>query len=174
MFGRPSSYLKSMIVAVTGHRPQHLLEYNSPEDNIKKFYRKVLIKLRPTALISGMALGVDQWAARVALEIGVPLTAALPYPGQAGRWTDEQVTEYKAILDAASEVEILHDNPTSRFESYQFLQQRNEWMVDHSDLLLAVWDGTKGGTGNCVRYARKKGQRIFRIDPSTWESAVLT
>jgi uncharacterized phage-like protein YoqJ len=40
------------------------------------------------------------------------------------------------------------------FTSYA-MQIRNEWMVDHCDLLVALWDGSPGGTGNCIRYAKR-------------------
>jgi hypothetical protein len=39
-------------------------------------------------------------------------------------------------------------------------------MVDNSDLLIAVWDGSSGGTSNCVSYATIKGKQIIRIDPT--------
>ena len=49
------------------------------------------------------------------------------------------------------------------------MQVRNEWMVDQlnpaTDLLLAAWDGSPGGTGNCVKYATGKGVGINRLDP---------
>jgi uncharacterized phage-like protein YoqJ len=37
------------------------------------------------------------------------------------------------------------------------MQRRNEWMVDRADKLVALWDGSWGGTFNCIEYARKKG-----------------
>ena len=45
------------------------------------------------------------------------------------------------------------------------MQKRNEYMVDLTDKVIAVWDGSKGGTGNCVRYAEKCGKEIIRILP---------
>lgn len=45
------------------------------------------------------------------------------------------------------------------------MNKRNEWMVDNSDLVIAVWDGTKGGTANCVRYAVKQGKEITKLEP---------
>ncbi|PAD70641.1 hypothetical protein CHH83_02225 [Bacillus sp. 7586-K] len=45
------------------------------------------------------------------------------------------------------------------------MQKRNEWMVDNSDYVIAVWDGTKGGTGNCVKYAQKQNKYITTIKP---------
>lgn len=45
------------------------------------------------------------------------------------------------------------------------MQVRNEWMVDHCDLLVALWDGSSGGTGNCVRYARRVGRPTVNLWP---------
>ena len=39
-------------------------------------------------------------------------------------------------------------------------------MVDHSDCVIAVWDGSRGGTGNCVEYARKQEKHILYITPA--------
>jgi uncharacterized phage-like protein YoqJ len=36
------------------------------------------------------------------------------------------------------------------------MQKRNEYIVDNSSLLLSLWDGTSGGTKNCLDYAKKK------------------
>jgi uncharacterized phage-like protein YoqJ len=35
-------------------------------------------------------------------------------------------------------------------------QLRNEWMVDRSSRVIAVYDGKAGGTRNTINYARKK------------------
>lgn len=32
------------------------------------------------------------------------------------------------------------------------MQVRNEWLADRCDALLALWDGSPGGTANCLRY----------------------
>lgn len=45
------------------------------------------------------------------------------------------------------------------------MQKRNEWMVDRCDILVSVWDGTEGGTYNCVNYAIGKNKQIIRINP---------
>jgi uncharacterized phage-like protein YoqJ len=45
------------------------------------------------------------------------------------------------------------------------MQKRNEWMVDHADAVIAVWDGSPSGTANCIGYARKKRRPILVIDP---------
>lgn len=36
-------------------------------------------------------------------------------------------------------------------------------MVDDCDSLLALWDGSSGGTKNCLDYARKKGKPYINL-----------
>ena len=38
-------------------------------------------------------------------------------------------------------------------------------MVDRSDSIVALWNGTSGGTKNCIDYAEKKGKPIINL----WE-----
>ena len=38
-------------------------------------------------------------------------------------------------------------------------------MVDISDIMVAVWDGTAGGTGNCVNYIADKLKPMIWIKP---------
>lgn len=42
-------------------------------------------------------------------------------------------------------------------------QRRNEFMVDHSNLVIAVWNGEKSGTKNTIDYAIKYGVKIINI-----------
>ena len=46
------------------------------------------------------------------------------------------------------------------------MEIRNQYMVDNSDCTIAVWDGSRGGTGNCVKDAVKAGNEIIRINPN--------
>ena len=46
--------------------------------------------------------------------------------------------------------------------------ERNRYMVDHSSVLLAVYNGVyRSGTGMTVRYAESKRRKIILIDPVT-------
>ena len=42
-------------------------------------------------------------------------------------------------------------------------QVRNEWMVNHSNLVIAVFNGQKSGTKNTVDYAARKGISIWNV-----------
>ena len=50
-------------------------------------------------------------------------------------------------------------SPVFSMASYQ---RRNEFMVDAADVLAAFFDGSQGGTANCVRYAQRVGKKIVR------------
>ena len=44
---------------------------------------------------------------------------------------------------------------------------RNDYMVDHSDLVLAIWNGEQsGGTWHTIEYAKAKGKQvdIIKVD----------
>lgn len=162
-----------MNIAFTGHRPHKLWGYDIHQDK----YRKLYIVLRnivmnniqegcENVLISGMALGVDTVAAYLAVTLrdkGLPIKfeAAVPCWNQDSKWHGESREIYKNLISKADVVTMVHDGPYN----YSCMQDRNEYMVDHADILIAVWDGSSGGTGNCVRYAKSKEIKIIRVDP---------
>lgn len=48
------------------------------------------------------------------------------------------------------------------------------WMVDNCDLLIAVHDGSPGGTANCVNYANQKNKKIININPKHFNNEANT
>lgn len=153
-----------MIFGVTGHRPDKLGGYDTvvmAENRtcIKCWLREQLVG-RASYLVTGMALGVDQWAAEVCIEAGIPFVAALPFEGQAGNWPDHSQWHYRRLLEQAAQIVCV-----SRGYAVWKFQKRNEYIVDHCAILLAVWNGSSGGTANCVKYAEKVRRPIKRFDP---------
>lgn len=157
-------WLGPVTVAFTGHRPDKLGGYgldNPTRDRVLRALLATLRDVRPARALSGMALGVDQWAALCCVHLGIPFEAVIPFKGQEKMWPEASQREYRRILTLAAG------------ETYSpcigdvnaDLQSRNEYMVDHCDVLIAVWDGSRGGTHNCVKYAEQVGRRIIRIDP---------
>lgn len=153
-----------MIVSFTGHRPDKLGGYKLPNPTYIHVCRqidKALKELNPEKIITGMALGVDQWAAMIAHKLGIPFVAAIPFEKQESKWPAESQKTYRLLRRLASEEVIVSPGGYSADK----MQVRNEWMVDHSDKLIAVFNGTKGGTGNCVEYAQSVSRDIYYIDP---------
>lgn len=155
-------------VAFTGHRPDKLPNketgYNLPNPtyiHICQQLEKHLLELNPDKAITGMALGVDSYAANVCIKLGIPFIAAIPFIGQEKIWPEKSKKAYYALLNKACEKVIVSSGGYSAHK----LQLRNEWMVDHSDILIAVWDKSSGGTANCINYALSKNKKIIYIDP---------
>ena len=114
---------------------------------------------KPEEIISGVALGWDTALALAAIENKIPLTCAIPFKGQESRWTKESKDIYFQILnDAEKIIHICGEGYSARK-----MQIRNEWMVDNAHIVLAMWDGTTGGTYNCITYAEKKRKRIINL-----------
>jgi uncharacterized phage-like protein YoqJ len=154
-----------MIVAFTGHRPDKLGGYKIPNDTYIRVYQKIesaLKELKPEKVITGMALGVDQWAAAIAYKMKIPFLAAIPFEKQESKWPEQSQQAYRLLRKLATEEVIVCPGGYSADK----MQTRNKWMVDHCDKLIAIFDGSKGGTGNCVDYAKSISKEIYLIDPS--------
>ena len=155
----------------SGHRPEKLDE---PEEQVKAWLRTQIesaIAGGYTTFVSGCAMGVDIWAGQIVLEIkadqrfetgssDIHLIAATPWPGFANRWSDEWKKAYNELLHAAD----LVVNVCDHYHNGVF-QQRNEWMVDHSNLVIAYYNGAPGGTRNTIEYAEKKGVAVVTNNP---------
>jgi len=145
-----------MIISAAGHRPEKLKAYNQAAypgsftyDRLIDLSTQIIKRREATHVISGMSLGFDMAVAQAAIEINVPFVAAIPFEGQESNWPKESQDYYHQLLGQASEIEFVSK---PGYESWK-MQKRNEFMVDNADVVIALWDGSKSGTGNCVNYA---------------------
>ncbi len=154
-----------MILAVTGHRPQRTGGYG-PAATIRRsrFARQMLEAARPASVITGMALGWDQAVADACIRLGIPFSAYLPGYWQADAWPDAAREVWQRLLGAARTVRICTAGPYAPAA----MQVRNMHMVDDCDRLLALWDGSPGGTSNCVDYALR-GRAIPKPVDNVWD-----
>ena len=144
----------------TGHRPEKLKL--SEQEIIAALEREIHTAIDDgfVEFISGMSRGVDIWAAEIILKLkkeGQPLRliSAVPFEGFERRMPAEWKKRYHDILAAADQVEYI--SPAYSPASFQL---RNEWMVDRSSRVIAVFNGEKGGTKNTIDYAARKGVRV--------------
>ena len=144
-----------MVVAGTGHRPNKLGGYGvAAERRVFTTALRSLEHLKPERVISGMALGWDQALARAAVELGIPFVAAVPFEGQERMWPEPSQRRFRELLAQAAETVIV--SPGSY--SANAMQVRNIWMVGRCDRVLALWNGSTGGTHNCITYAARVGK----------------
>lgn len=153
-----------MILSVTGHRPDKLSNAYQ-EDGFKLLVETAveeIEKLKPAKVLSGMALGWDQAVCVACQELEIPYIACLPFKDQDSVWPDRSKRFWRQLCKDAEKCIIVCKGS---YEA-QKMQTRNEYMVDNSDQLLALWNKSPGGTGNCVKYAIKQKKPIINC----WEN----
>lgn len=140
------------VIAVTGHRPDKLGGYSRAVFielvNLAKHH---LVEHQPDEVITGMALGWDQAVAEACRQLNIPFIAAIPFKGQESMWPRESRAYYRELLSCAKEV--VEVSPPG-YAAWKMLR-RNEWMVCRATRVLALWNGTSGGTANAVAYAHE-------------------
>ena len=118
-------------------------------------------------LVSPLADGVDQVAARLALQRGLALWAVLPFPPddyQTDFVGTKQREDFQSLFGRAERVLEL---PGERSESLHAYLMAGRATIAHCDLMIAVWDGKpprgRGGTGEIVEIALHEGRPIIHI-----------
>ena len=167
---RPSDKVKRC--AFTGYRPTKMpfgYDENCPLalDFKKRLHEtiEILILQGYRHLISGGAQGMDLMAAETVIELreefpDITLEIAVPYEGQAAKWPAAYKARWQRCIQEADMVTIISD----RFTKGCFFQ-RNRYMVQQADLLLACYDGQEGGTKMTVDYARMYGCPVCLLPP---------
>jgi uncharacterized phage-like protein YoqJ len=161
--------------AFIGHGPNHF-SFGFDEDNTNCMELKFTMLSEVTKLIdngvteflSGMALGVDIWGAEIVLSLrdqGKPirLICVLPCETQADKWSESDRERYFTILGKCDDEHYITFHYTETC-----MKERNKYLVDHVNILLAIYDGKPwGGTAQTVNYAHKQGKSILIINPET-------
>src|SRR6476469_4622142 len=149
-----------MILAGTGHRPDKLGGYSSQaQHKLLDFAVGVLAQYEPELVISGMALGWDTALAQAAMSLQIPYHAYIPFVGQELHWPWESRERYRDLLHTADKIVVCSEGEYAVWK----MQERNRKMVDSSNSILALWNGSSGGTANCVNYASDKGVEIINV-----------
>lgn len=107
-----------------------------------------------------MAFGVDLWAAELVLERretnpSISLFCAIPYESFEKKWSESWQNLYRNILANADGSKVFQPQFT-----YTSFQERNRWMVNCSERVIAVFSGEKGGIKNTLDYAGKVGVTV--------------
>ena len=164
--------LRERTCCFTGHRPEKL-PWGSDESDPRCLALKAkLWDAVNTAyeegichFICGMARGSDFYFAEIVLALreqrsGITLEAAIPCMSQPDGWRAEEKARWHRLVDAC-------DIETLVQEKYDAgcMLRRNRYMVDHSALVIAVYDGTNGGTRRTLEYAIRQKVPFVDISP---------
>ena len=150
-----------MRMALTGHRPERLKysnDYLSDEwIKIISWLRLKIMELEVTDVYCGMADGCDIAYGIAAItakacDYHVKLHCVLPCKNYNSEnpWFEVLKKDADEWIELSEEFYKGCDNV------------RDQYMIDHSDKLFAIWDGIKaGGVWSTIRKAQKKGIDII-------------
>lgn len=147
----------------TGHRPEKLRRSEKEVRADLEYEIRKAVCDGLNVFISGMARGTDIAAAEIVLQLreeGYPvrLICASPYPGFENNWSRAWRTRYEAVIAKADLVRYIRPQ-----YSKGCFQIRNEWLVNHSARVIAVFNGQPSGTKNTIDYALRKGIPVVQI-----------
>ncbi len=127
--------------------------------------------------ISGLAVGADSVLSEAALAEGWSVVAALAFPRaefERDLKASAELDAFRKLLAQASAVCELDGDRESGPQPYV---EVGEYLVEHSDLILAIWDGKPaqgaGGTGDVVRRALECGRPVAVISLDAPEKIAL-
>lgn len=172
------SVAPSLRVGVTGHR---VLKEKTGHwvarqlDGLFSFVAGLPPSAVPRCALSSLANGADQMFAEAALRHGIPIEVILPFASFIDDFTEgSERDSYERLLSSAASTTRL---PWEDRSSGAYLAG-GLWVVDHCDLLIAIWNGEKavgvGGTGDVVDYSRDAGKPCIHMHATTLRMDVLS
>jgi uncharacterized phage-like protein YoqJ len=151
---------ESIAVAFTGHRT-----YRSEADEELRQLLEELYAEGARRYLCGMAWGFDLSAGEAVvqhklLHEDVELVAVEPFAEFRSLFRGEDAERYYALIAAADCRVVVGENNVGAY------MRRNDYLVDHSSLVVAWWDGRRdGGTAYTALRARRKGREVINLYP---------
>ena len=191
-------------VGVTGHRPnkleladtdtlrhavdqvlerlsgisQALQDANNREGATRVYQETAAPALR---LVTALAEGSDTIVAETAVARGFSLNLILPYPKATyeADFSADGLERFRAMTGHSAVTAACALDGGDLPEPSAAYAAANEAMLEHTDVLIAVWDGEpaagRGGTAEVVERAKARGQVVIRValdgTVSLWQAA---
>jgi hypothetical protein len=152
---------EGLVIGITGHQKRRGIDWPWVASTLRAEIQALGAVDRA---LSSMAAGADQVFATVALDLGIPVTAVLPTERYERFLRGRDLARYQALIPRC-DVRTMEgaSRPNDAFMA------AGRYIVDHCNVLFAVWDGepagAMGGTGDAVAYAREAGRRVIHLDP---------
>ncbi|HEX7975023.1 MAG TPA: hypothetical protein VF498_11495 [Anaerolineales bacterium] len=149
-----------MIITGIAHPPQRLRERNLvPSGELVYLARKALCEYDATHLITSLAPGWEQALAKAAIELEIPYTVAVPYPGRDASWDHGLRRFYLDLMARSAQVCRISECYTETA-----LTVCRQWRADRSELLLALWEYEfQGDLFATLSYATRQGIQVVNL-----------
>lgn len=143
-----------IVIGVTGHRDLHADQIPRLREIIREELEKLSTRYchSPLVMLNSLAEGADQLCAEVALQMGIPLIAALPLQvdDYSKDFSDSAQNTFFEQCEASTQVFVV--TPIEEYESLTrdfSYRQAGIYVANHCHVLIALWDGTPAVTGGC-------------------------
>ena len=162
-------------IGVSGHRdparPEELVEQVQMQlDVIRSQFSEAGTTRLCFTVLSSLAEGADRLVVEEAFarlgEDRVELHVVLPLDKDDYQRDFETLESKNHFNELLAEAKVVTPAPPTkdRDEAYE---RAGRWVVDHSDVLIALWDGHhasgRGGTAEIARYARSRGIPVLVV-----------
>ena len=164
--------MSEVTACFTGHRAQKLpWKFNEKDPRCVKMKENAKAEIEKaiqrgyTTFLCGMALGFDMICAEIVLELkkkypNIRLIGAIPCKNQYDRWPQAQIDRYRKLVKQLDGVRCIYDEYVDGC-----MIERNEYMLNNSSLVIALYNGLGGGTKSTIEKAKKKGIDVVVIKP---------
>jgi uncharacterized phage-like protein YoqJ len=164
--------MSNLVVCGTGHRPQRLIGgwntyYMRELKRVTDLAMSALLYIKPDIVITGMALGWDSGLGFGAslvrnVEPDLKIHGYLPYTNYNANWNDKNKLMFEKLVDQLDELKVITTGEVTDFGKANI--DRDIAMVDASDIVLALFDGTEaGGTFQTIKYAKSQGKTVLNL-----------
>jgi len=153
-------------IAITGHRD--MIETEKLKQKVLNFFEEKIEQSSELILLSPLADGADRFVAKIFLELqnkyeGLSLIVPMPF-GQERYMEDFDDKSKEEFLDFLQKADYVF--AVKRVSESGYVDV-GRYVVDESDVLLALWDGTYngklGGTGDVVEYAKNMDKEVVHF-----------
>lgn len=160
--------LSKSALCFTGHRPDKLGHSRQEEDELRlRLHQRIIQAISEgfTQFYCGMAMGTDIIAGELVVSLRqqypeLRLIAVVPFPQQSRSWPMSWRVRWTCLIRQADQQVVLY--PDYCRGCYH---ARNRYMVNHVQRVIAVYDGSPGGTATTIQYARQKGVPVEIVAP---------
>jgi len=171
-----NDYRIHLILGITGHRDMPQEDVDKLKEKIKEIFNELKGKYShtPLLLLTPLAEGADRIAAKAAIEEGIDYAVVLPFQEEEYvKDFPETKEEYYDLIDkqkhenlkgifSLEEIETDNRAKENSHERAEFYERVGAYIVRHSQILIALWDGKedgkeseKGGTSEVIKLKLK-------------------
>jgi len=167
--------MRYVSLAFTGYRTEKL-PFEPTAENLRALSDKIRGVIETEAgrgvkyFMSGVCRGSDLIAADAVLslrdKLGIQLWCAVPFRNHRSTIPAGELALYDKVISGADGVVVLYKKDAAGADFGRLYNERNRYMIDHCDGLIAVCPERgiiPGGTKNTVDFAKRAGKNIIYV-----------